>query len=74
MKKERVGFALCGSFCTHAKVLGELEKLCGEYETVIPIVSDICTQTDTRFGKAEDFLSTVERRSPSGRSSCWMCW
>ena len=61
MKKERVGFALCGSFCTHAKVLGELEKLCGEYETVIPIVSDICTQTDTRFGKAEDFLSTVER-------------
>jgi len=61
LKKERVGFALCGSFCTHAKVLGELEKLCGEYETVIPIVSDICTQTDTRFGKAEDFLSTVER-------------
>ena len=61
MKKERVGFAVCGSFCTHAKVLGELEKLCGEYETVIPIVSDICTQTDTRFGKAEDFLSTVER-------------
>ena len=61
MRKERVGFALCGSFCTHAKVLGELEKLCGEYETVIPIVSDICTQTDTRFGKAEDFLSTVER-------------
>lgn len=61
MKKERVGFALCGSFCTHAKVLGELEKLCGEYETVIPIVSDICTQTDTRFGKAEDFLATVER-------------
>lgn len=56
-----MGFALCGSFCTHAKVLKELEKLCGEYETVIPIVSDICTQTDTRFGKAEDFLSTVER-------------
>ena len=61
MRKERVGFALCGSFCTHAQVLKELEKLCGEYETVIPIVSDICTQTDTRFGKAEDFLSTVER-------------
>jgi len=56
-----VGFALCGSFCTHAKVLKELEKLCGEYETVVPIVSDICTHTDTRFGKAEDFLSAVER-------------
>ena len=56
MKKERVGFALCGSFCTHAQVLRELEKLCGEYETVIPIVSDICARTDTRFGTAEDFI------------------
>ena len=25
MKKERVGFALCGSFCTHDRVLEELE-------------------------------------------------
>ena len=66
MKKERVGFALCGSFCTHAKVLGELEKLCGEYETVIPIVSDICTHTDTRFGTAEDFLAAVERLTGRG--------
>ena len=33
MRTERVGFALCGSFCTHARVLKELEKLCGEYET-----------------------------------------
>ena len=61
MRKERVGFALCGSFCTHAQVLEELERLCGEYETVVPIVSDICTYTDTRFGKAEDFLAAVER-------------
>ena len=61
MKKERVGFALCGSFCTHAQVLGELERLCGEYETVQPIVSDICARTDTRFGAAEDLLSALER-------------
>ena len=24
MRKERVGFAVCGSFCTHAKVLAAL--------------------------------------------------
>ncbi len=66
MRKERVGFALCGSFCTHAQVLKELEKLCGEYETVIPIVSDICTHTDTRFGTAEDFLAAVERLTGRG--------
>lgn len=61
MRKERVGFALCGSFCTHARVLEELERLCGEYETVLPIASEACQRTDTRFGTAEDFLSTVER-------------
>lgn len=61
MKKERIGFALCGSFCTHGKVLLELEKLCGEYETVLPIVSENCLYTDTRFGRAEDLLSRLEK-------------
>ena len=61
MRTERVGFALCGSFCTHRQVLEELEKLCGAYETVLPIVSEACRTTDTRFGTAEAFLSAVER-------------
>lgn len=56
-----MGFALCGSFCTHDKVLRELEKLCGEYENVLPIVSEVCQYTDTRFGTAEELLSAVER-------------
>ena len=41
MRKERVGFAMCGSFCTHAKVLAALGELVKEYETVIPIVSEM---------------------------------
>ena len=61
MKPQRVGFALCGSFCTHKEVLRELEAICREYETVLPIVSPVCQTTDTRFGKAEDFLTQVER-------------
>lgn len=60
MRKERVGFALCGSFCTHQKVLRELERLCGEYETVLPIVSEICQYTDSRFGMAAEFIGKVE--------------
>ena len=60
MRHERLGFALCGSFCTHKEVLKELEGLCGEYETVIPIVSQACQATDTRFGSAKDFLAKVE--------------
>ena len=61
MRQERVGFAICGSFCTHQAVLEELERLCGEYETVLPIVSPVCQTTDTRFGTAEDLLAKVEK-------------
>ena len=60
MRKERVGFAVCGSFCTHAKVLEALEELVKEYETVIPIASEMSAFTDTRFGSADDLLQRLE--------------
>lgn len=69
MRHECLGFALCGSFCTHKEVLRELAQLCREYETVLPIVSPACQTTDTRFGTAADFLAEVERltgHSPIG--------
>ena len=60
MRKERVGFAVCGSFCTHEKVLRALEEVTKLYETVIPIVSEISAFTDTRFGTSEDLLDRLE--------------
>ena len=60
MRKERVGFAVCGSFCTHAKVLAALGELVKEYETVIPIASEMSAFTDTRFGSADDLLEQLE--------------
>lgn len=60
MRKERVGFAVCGSFCTHDKVLRALEEVTKLYETVIPIVSEISAFTDTRFGTSEDLLDRLE--------------
>ncbi len=60
MKQQRIGFAFCGSFCTHQKVLKEYLRLTKEYETVIPIVSEITAATDTRFGSAETFLKMIE--------------
>ena len=59
MRKERVGFAVCGSFCTHQQVLGELEKLVQLYETVIPITSENTAFTDTRFGTSDDLLERL---------------
>ena len=60
MRKERIGFAMCGSFCTHEKALAALKHLTEEYETVIPIVSEISAFTDTRFGTSEDLLDRLE--------------
>jgi len=60
LRKERVGFAVCGSFCTHEKVLGALKRLTETYEPVIPIASENAAFTDTRFGTSEDLMETLE--------------
>jgi dipicolinate synthase subunit B len=48
-----IGFAMCGSYCTHKKALEQLEQLLRSGEEVIPIVSENVFSTDTRFGSAE---------------------
>ena len=65
MNKTRLGFALCGSFCTHKKVLQALRDLSGTYD-IIPIVSETAAATDTRFGTGADFLREIE--AITGRS------
>ena len=55
-----MGFAFCGSFCTHAAVLEVLERMTEIYEVVVPIASDYAAFTDTRFGTSEEFLERVE--------------
>jgi len=51
-----IGFALCGSFCTHAAAIAALEQLVHSGEHVLPILSETAANTDTRFGSA----STLE--------------
>jgi dipicolinate synthase subunit B len=60
VKKERIGFAVCGSFCTHEQVLRALKDLTEQYETVIPIVSETAAFTDTRFGTSDALLERLE--------------
>lgn len=55
-----IGFAMCGSFCTHKRALGELEALIGSGREILPIMSESVYLTDTRFGKAEELISRVE--------------
>lgn len=61
MKAQTVGFAFCGSFCTMSAAIGALEGMKAQYKTVLPIVSETVSNTDTRFGAAHDFLREIER-------------
>lgn len=61
MKDLRVGFAFCGSFCTMSRALETLEQTAARVGTVIPIVSETVAATDTRFGRAHDFMREMER-------------
>ena len=59
MAKPRIGIALCGSYCTYDKLFSQLVLLSDKYE-LVPIMSETAAATDTRFGKAADFLSRLE--------------
>jgi len=61
-KKLRLGWALCGSYCTFDNVFKEAEKLSEAYD-ITPIMSENVASTDTRFGKAADFRARLERLS-----------
>lgn len=55
----KLAYAICGSFCTHARSLAQLRLLCQEHD-VTPILSEISASTDTRFGSATSLREQVE--------------
>ncbi len=57
---KNVGIALTGSFCTFHKVFPQIERLLAEKANVYTIFSERSQTTDTRFGKADDFLRKAE--------------
>lgn len=56
-----IAYAFCGSFCTLASSLKALSEIRELGEEVIPIISERVAATDTRFGRAEDFIREAER-------------
>lgn len=56
-----IGYAFCGSFCTFADSIGQLEKLADGGNEIIPIMSERAFSTDTRFGKAAKINERIER-------------
>lgn len=56
-----LGYAFCGSFCTHQASLKELRNLIELGYEILPIMSDAVWATDTRFGRAIDLQKEVEK-------------
>lgn len=57
---KNIGVALTGSYCTYDSVFLQLERLVQENANVYTIFSDRSQITDTRFGKANDFLQKAK--------------
>ena len=60
MENTRLGFAMCGSFCTFDEVIPIAQSLVERGYSVTPIFSEFSYSTDTRFGRAEDFVRRME--------------
>lgn len=60
LKNKKIGFILTGSFCTFNKVIPKIEKLIKMEAEIIPIMSFNAYNTDTKFGKAQDFIKQIE--------------
>lgn len=55
-----IGYAFCGSFCTHKRSLDELYSLKKQGYDVLPIMSENVYGTSTRFGTANELIDRVE--------------
>ena len=61
LKGKRIGFAICGSFCTFSKAFAQIERLIAEGAEVTALMSFNAASLDTRFGKAADHIAYLEK-------------
>lgn len=60
LKDVKIAFALTGSYCVFDQVIPQVARLVEEGAEVYPVVSYEVAVTDSRFGKAEDFLNQLK--------------
>ena len=55
-----IGFAMCGSYCTHRAALEQMRLLRQSGMEILPILSENVFTTDTRFGTAQALREAAE--------------
>ena len=56
----KVGCCLTGSYCTFKRMVEVIRELSDDGFEVFPMMSENAYKTDTRFGKAKDFVEEIE--------------
>ena len=54
-----IGFAMCGSYCTHKYAIDQMRQLVRVGYDILPIMSENVYSTDTRFGTAKELIQKV---------------
>lgn len=60
LQGKKIGFGLTGSHCTYDAVFPEIEKLVKAGAEVVPVVTYTVENTETRFGRGEDWVQKIE--------------
>ena len=60
VKDKKIGFVLTGSFCTFSKTIPKIKELVKLGSEVVPIMSFNVYNSNTKFGKAEDFINEIQ--------------
>jgi dipicolinate synthase subunit B len=75
---KKIGFAMCGSFCTFSRALAAVDLLADAGADIFPIMSETAYNTDTRFGTCgyfqdelikktgNDIIHTISQAEPIG--------
>lgn len=64
MKDLKIGYALCGSFCTVEKSLQQMAALQSAGAEIFPILSPAVFETDTRFFKSSEIKARITEITP----------
>ncbi len=60
MNKLKIGFGICGSFCTFHRIFPILQQLKEAGYDIYPIMSKAAFTTDTRFGKSAEINQKIK--------------
>ncbi|MFW5786942.1 MAG: dipicolinate synthase subunit B [Halanaerobiales bacterium] len=60
LKGKTIGFAVTGSYCTLDKALESMKSIADTGASIIPIVSSVVSENDSKFGYAHDWLKKIK--------------